>query len=434
MTQKSRLVCLFAVLACLLVVPLCSAAPNPQVVGSEIKVNTNNDSLLHNPAVAFDASGRSMVVWENDLLGIRGRLYDASGNALGSELALVANAAWSALPGTAPVTFHRDPAITFLPSGDFLLAWAEEKGSLEWTIFFESLQIQSREIVVQRFSVSGQPTARSFTLSSGGAGLKSRPRLATRPAGDVAAAWMSQVGPSATPAGEIGVFTRLVAATGRPVGTQTQVDTIAGSTGSTPALAAEADSSYLVAWESQKGSDNFNTAVAGRVFDASGAAIGAPFAITSGTTGPQRRPSVATNRQGSYLVAWQSYFKDVWHARIDGQIVSKAGGLLGKVQVISSGGGSNFSEIAPTAVSAPGNTFVLVWMEFNTWFPVGLASIQVDHTAVPTGSQVWVNTQQIGSQSRTALGTDGAGHFMAPYEGFFNQTTVGIMANFIAAH
>src|SRR5258708_6172176 len=327
MTQKSRLVCLFAVLACLLVVPLCSAAPNPQVVGSEIKVNTNNDSLLHNPAVAFDASGRSMVVWENDLLGVRGRLYDASGNALGSELALVANAAWSALPGTAPVTFHRDPAITFLPSGDFLLAWAEEKGSLEWTIFFESLQIQSREIVVQRFSVSGQPTARSFTVSSGGAGFKSRPRLATRPAGDVAAAWMSQVGLSGTPAGELGVFTRPLANTGRPVGTQTQVDTIAGSTGSTPALAAEADSSYLVAWESQKGSDNFNTSVAGRVFDASGAAIGAPFAITSGTTGPQRRPSVATNRQGSYLVAWQSYFKDPWHTRLHSPIVITPGGL-----------------------------------------------------------------------------------------------------------
>jgi hypothetical protein len=434
MTRKSRLVCVFAVLACFLVLPLCSASPNPQIVGSEIQVNVNNDSQVHNPAVAFDAFGRSMVVWENDLLGVRGRLYDASGAPLGNELALVANAAWSALPGTAPVTFHRDPAIAFLPSGDFVLAWAEEKGSLEWTIFFENLQVQSREIVVQRFNELGQPTARAFTLSSGGAGLKSRPRLAARPAGDVAAAWMSGVGAAGTPASEIGVFTRLVANTGRPVGSQIQVDTIAGSTGFMPALAAEADGSYLVAWESQKGADNFNVSIAGRLFDASGAAIAAPFAITSGTTGPQRRPTVATNRQGAYLVAWQSYFNDIWHARIDGQIVSKAGGLLGKRQLISSGAGSNYSEIAPSAVSAPGNNFVLVWMEYNTWFPVGMASIQVDHTAVPTGSQVWVNTQQIGSQARTALGTDGAGHFMAPYEGFFNQTTVGIMANFIADH
>src|SRR5258708_18957951 len=46
----------------------------------------------------------------------RSRLYDAAGNALGSELSLVANVAWSVLPGIAPVVFHRNPAIAFLRS------------------------------------------------------------------------------------------------------------------------------------------------------------------------------------------------------------------------------------------------------------------------------------------------------------------------------
>jgi hypothetical protein len=435
MKQKSRLFCAFTVLACLAALPLAAAASNPQLIGSEILVNTNNASQLRHPVAAFDAAGRSMVVWENDLLGLRGRLYDASGKPVGNELSLVANAAWSVLPGTAPVTFHRDPAIVFLPSGDFLLAWAEEQGTLEWTIFFENLQVASREIVAQRFNVSGQPTSRPWTVSSGGLGLKSRPQLAVRPGGDVVATWMSAYGPARTPASDLGVFTRLLAATGRPTGNPTQVDAIAGSIGVTPALAVEADGSFLIAWSSQKGGDSFNTSIDARAFGPSGAALGAPVAITSNTVGPQARPSVASDRQGSYLVAWQSYFNDIWHARIQGQIVSKAGGLLGTQQTISNGGGSgnDFADIAPTAVSAPGGTFVLSFMEYDTWFPVGLAAIQVDRSGAPLGSQTWIKNHPIGAQLRTALASDGAGHFLAPYEAFVTSTDGGIMARFFGA-
>jgi hypothetical protein len=434
MTQKSRWVCAFAVLACLLALPLAGAAASPQLVGSEIQVNTNNLSQLHNPAAAFDGAGHAMVVWENDLLGVRGRLYDGAGTPLGSELSLVANASWSVLPGIAPVTFHRDPAIAFLPSGNFLLAWAEEQGNLEWTIYFENLQVYSREIVVQAFNIAGQPLGSPVTISSGGAGLKSRPRLAVRSTGDVVAAWMSQYGPTATPAGELGVFTRLLSGSGHPTGSQTQVDSVSGAIGSTPAMAVDPDGSYLIAWSSQKGNDSFNTSIYGRVFAASGAPLAAPFAITSNTVGPQGRPTVANDGQGSYLVAWQGYFNDIWHSRISGQIVGKAGGLLGKRQTISNGAGKNWAETSPSAALAPNGTFTMVWMEYNTWFPVGLAGLQLDRSGAPLGSQVWINSQQIGSQFRSALATDGAGHYLSPYEGFQDQSTIGILARFFAVN
>jgi hypothetical protein len=435
--QKSRL--FFAVLACLVALPVAAAASTPQPTGSEFQVNTNHASQLHHPVAAFDAAGRSMVVWENDLLGLRGRLYDASGKPVGSELSLVANVPWSVLPGIAPVTFHRDPAIAFLPSGDFLLASAEEQGVLEWTIFFENLQVASREIVVQRFNVSGQPTSRPWTISSGGPGLKSRPRLAVRPGGDVVATWMSAYGPVRTPASDLGVFTRLLAATGRPTRKATQVDTVAGAIGVTPAVAVEGDGSFLIAWSSQKADDTWNTSLYARAFGPSGAALGAPIAITSNTVGPQERPTVASDRQGSYLVVWQSYFNDILHARIMGQIVSKAGGVLGKQQTITdgdSGDGKNYAEIAPTVVAAPGGTYVLGFMEYGTWFPVGpvgLAAMQVDHSGAPLGSQAWINKQPIVGEVRTALAGDGAGRFLAPYEGFLNQIDIGILARYFAA-
>jgi hypothetical protein len=437
MTRKSLRVCIAAALFCLCLfgLPLAGSATNPQLLGSEVQINTNDLSQLHNPAAAFDGAGHALIVWENDLLGLRGRLYDAAGNALGNELPLVANVAWSVLPGTAPVVFHRDPAIVFLPSGNFLLAWAEEHGTLEWMVYFENLQVQSREIVVQEFNLAGQPVGRSYTISSGGVGLKSRPRLAVRPVGDVVAAWMSWYGATATPASELGVFTRQLANTGRPNGGQIQVDTVSGAIGSTPALAVDPDGSYLIAWSSQIGTDTFNTSIYGRVFAASGAPLAAPFLLSSGAVGPQGKPTVANDGQGSYLVAWQGYFNDLWHSRIAGQIVSKAGGLLGKRQAISTGDGkNNLADAAPSAAVVPGGTFVMVWMEWNHSFPVGLAGVQLDRSGVPLGSQVWINDQQIGAISRTALVTDSAGTYLTPYEGFENQTTLGIRARFFDAH
>jgi hypothetical protein len=431
---ESRWICAATVLVCLLGLPLAGSAATPQLIGSEVQVNTNGLSQLHNPSAAFDASGRSLVVWENDLLGVRGRLYDSAGKPLGNELALVGNVAWSVLPGIAPVVFHRNPAIVFLPSGNFLLAWAEEHGTLEWTIFFENLQVQSREIVVQEFNAAGTPVTGQRTISSGGVGLKSLPRLAALPAGGVAAAWMSSYGKGSTPASELGVFTRQLDGNGRPIGAQTQVDTKKGAIGLTPALAVDPDGSYLIAWTSQNGTDTFNTSIYGRVFGASGAPLAVPFAITSSTVvGPQGRPTVANDGRGSYLVAWQSYFNDAFHTRVDGQIVSKAGGLLGKLQTISTGEGNNLADAAPSAAVAPGGTFMLTWMEWNISFPVGLAGVQVDRTGVPLGNQFWINDLQIGAQSRTSLATDGAGHYLSSYEGFENQTTVGIRARYFAA-
>jgi len=229
------------------------------------------------------------------------------------------------------------------------------------------------------------------------------------------------------------VFARQLDGAGRPTGSQTQVDTKSGAIGLAPALAVDPDGSYLIAWTSENGTDTFNTSIYGRVFGASGAPLAAPFAITSNTVGPQGRPTVANDGQGSYLVAWQSYFNDLWHTRVDGQIVSKAGGLLGKRQTISTGEGNNLADAAPSAAVAPGGTFMLTWMEWNISFPVGLAGVQVDRTGVPLGNQFWINDLQIGAQGRTSLATDGAGHYLSSYEGFENQTTLGIRARYFTA-
>ncbi len=433
LSLKSRRMSVAALFAGLLALPVCAMAATTEVTGLELVVNSNTSSEVHNPVAAFNAVGQAMVVWENDLLGLRGRLYDTTGKALRGEVPLVANAAWSALPGTAPVIFHRDPAILFLPSGDFLLAWAQEKGSLEWTIFFENLQVTSREIMVQRFNTSGQATGQAYTISVPGSGLKDNPRLALLPGGaGVLATWAA--GPLAPAvAGQSGVFTRLLDVSGQPTADQVEVDQSPdGWETSLAALAVSADGGYLVAWDSVEIANSNDTAVVARAYDATGNPLGDAFSVSGNQALPQMRPSIAAEEvagKGRYLLAYQSSFQDIWHARIVGQVIDEDGNLLGNATMISTGANGP-AEAAPTLVPTGTGTFLTVWMEYNTWFPIGMAGVHVDATGTPTDAEVWINDKQINAQLRTNLATDGAGNWLAPYEGFRNSTTLGILARF----
>jgi hypothetical protein len=420
----------FVLFAGLLALPVCSSAATLEVSGAEHVINSNTSSQVHNPVAAFNAQGQAMVVWENDLLGLRGRLYGADGTALGSEVPLVANAAWSALPGTAPVIFHRDPAILFLPSGDFLLAWAQEKGSLEWTIFFENLQVKSREIMVQRFSGAGQAVGQAVTISVPGGALKDNPRLALLPSGaGVLATWEGAVLLPAV-AGQSGIYSRTLDVNGQPTADPVEVDqTPDGWETSLAALAVAADGSYIVAWDSEEIANSSNTAVLARAYDAAGNPAGDVFSVSGDLAGPQMRPSVAVDGKGQYLLVFQSNYQDIWHAHVLGQVIDEAGNLVGNTTTISTGA-NGLAEVAPTLVPAAAGTFLVVWMEYDTWFPNGMAGVHVDKTGAPTDAEVWINDKQINSQFRTNLATDGAGHWVAPYEGFRNSTTVGILARF----
>lgn len=420
-----------AVLGGLVALPAGAAAPVRRVGGVERVVNTNTMSQVHNPVAAWNAQGQAMVVWENDLLGLRGRLYDASGKPLSGEMDLVPNAAWSVLPGTAPVVFHLDPAIVFLPSGDFLLAWTRQAGKLEWTIFFEDFQVKSQEIVVQRFNVAGQAVGAATTISTPGASLKGNASLTLLPGGGgVLASWAG--GPVSPPvAGQAGVYTCVLDAQGEPVAAPVQVDqTQAGWGTAMPALAFAADDGLLVAWDSWDIATS-DTVVMARAFDPAGAPVGDAFSVSGNLAASPTtsRPTVAADGAGAYLLAFESTEQDFWHSQVLGQVIDESGNLVGAPTQIS----ANVlgpAEGAPLLVPAGGGTFLAAWLVYDVSFPLGMGGVYVDATGAPTGAPMWINQSQINAQFRTDVATDGAGHWIAPYEGFVNDTTVGILARF----
>ena len=75
------------------VLGVAGAVPGATPVGGEFQVNTYTTSAQLIPAVAADASGNFVVVWQSDgsagsdnsFHSIQGQRYDASGNTVGSE-------------------------------------------------------------------------------------------------------------------------------------------------------------------------------------------------------------------------------------------------------------------------------------------------------------------------------------------------------------
>ena len=122
---------------------LLSAVPvlgEPRPLGTEFRVNGNVESKQRNPAAAFNAGGGALVVWENDKNGLRGRFYGRDGAPLSGELALAANQKLPGVPANGVEVMRKDPAVAFLPGGDFLLAWTEERSDVRVDIFFEQRQ------------------------------------------------------------------------------------------------------------------------------------------------------------------------------------------------------------------------------------------------------------------------------------------------------
>src|SRR3954454_24290295 len=87
-------------------------------VGDEFMVNSYTPGYQVHSAVASDADGDSVVVWETetgvvDGYDIHGQRYDAAGNPVGEEF----------LVSMLQTNFQTHPSVAMTSDGDFVVAW-----------------------------------------------------------------------------------------------------------------------------------------------------------------------------------------------------------------------------------------------------------------------------------------------------------------------
>jgi hypothetical protein len=256
---------------------------------SDFQVNVHTTGTQALASVASDASGRVVVTWisggqDGSANGIYARRYDAARMPQGGEFRV----------NTYTTGTQSAPSVATDADGDFVIVWdgPGRDGS-------------SYAVLGQRYDASGVAQGTEFRVNSYTTDSQSYAAVASDPSGNFVVVWSSfgQDGSGS------GVFGQRYDALGVPHGPEFRVNSYTTGRQYTAAVTADADGNFVVAWTSA-GQDGSGYGVFGQRYDANGAPQGPEFQVNSYTTGHQRQPAVTADANGNFVVAWTGAQQD----------------------------------------------------------------------------------------------------------------------------
>jgi len=365
-----------------------------QLLGPEFQVNTYTTSFQGYPAVAADAAGNFVVVWESNpqdgsYSGIFGQRFGSPGSPLASEFQV----------NSQTTNSQRFPTVATDGPGNFVVVWQSytQDGS-GWGVFG------------QRFNSVGGPVGSEFQVNTYTTENQFAPAVAVDGSGNFVVVWES----SAQDGSYSGIFGQRFSSTGGPVGSEFQVNSSTTDSQSGPTVAADGSGSFVVVWESYT-QDGSYFGIFGQRFGSTGSPVGSEFQVNSFTTGTQYHSAVAADGSGTFVVVWDSYIQDGSGWGAFGQQFDSLGSPVGsEFQVNAYTTQDQFA----TAVAADGSgNFVVAWQnlgqEGSTW---GVLGQRFNSAGSPVGSEFQVNTYTTDNQFVPAVAADGSGNFVVAWQ------------------
>lgn len=368
---------------------LASAAP-PRA-GGEFAVNTYAANHQRFPDVAADASGRFVIVWESvgqdgDGGGIFGQRFRADGTPLGGEFQV----------NTYTADNQFTPQVAASAAGNFAVVWTSANGQ----------DGSGQGIFGRVYDAAGNAVGGEFPVNAYTASDQFVPSVSVDPAGNVVVVWASD-GPDGS---SVGIRGRRFDASGTPLGGEFPVNAFTAGPQFHPSVAAHADGSFVVSWDSF-GQDTSAQGVFARRFDDTGAPLSDEIPVNTFVTQAQDSPQVTALGGGAFAVAWQSTHQDgnvrgVFARRFD-NLGNPAPGEL-TVNTFTTDA-QQFPSIAADAAGA----FTIVW---ESWTQDGSGAGAFGRAFDSTGAAVEVefpaNTQTLFNQRAPAVAMDPDGRFV----------------------
>ena len=327
-------------------------------VGSEFIVSTfGSDANYGRPAIAAAADGSFVVAWEHSVAGnanVMARRFDAAGNALGPEF--VVN---QTLPG-----FQKLPSVAVAPGGAFVVAW-------------EGNSLAVNDVFARRYDASGNALGPEFMVNTFTSSNQFEASVYAAPDGGFVALWISPVQGSG-----FDVIGRRYDAAGVALTPEFIVNTHLPGDQYAPAAAFDASSNFIVVWTGPGADDPLG--VFARRFTAGGAPVGGEFRVTRATGGYERRPDIAAEADGRFLVVWIDVDPDTLATRLLGQLLDNDGTRLGaEFQVNTTPGGR------VPAIGSDGNGRLMVAWESSGAKAQAFGGLRPTHLTVdPFGNAV----------------------------------------------
>ncbi len=364
--------------------------------GPEFRVNTDTSDDQEYSAVAMDADGDFVVVWERHHgygyahdEGVYAQRYDAAGAQQGGEF--LVNTSASDYQGAAAVAMDAD--------GDFVVTWESsgQDGS-GWGVY------------AQRYNAAGMAQGGEFRVNTYTTDDQKSPAVAMDAAGNFVVTWES----SGEDGSDAGVYAQRYNAAGSPLGNEFRVNTYTMSYQWEPAVAMDADGDFVVAWQSRS-QDGSGWGIYAQRYNAAGVAQGGEVRVNTYTTGHQAGAAVAMDADGDFVVAWQSDAQDGSGYGVYAQRYSAAGMAQGGEFRVNSHT-NRYQWVPAMAMDAAGN-FVVAWQSFDQdGSGYGVYGQQYDAAGVPRGGEFRANTYTDRDQKFPAVAMDADGDFVVAWQ------------------
>ncbi|MCP3962299.1 MAG: hypothetical protein GY719_31030 [bacterium] len=265
-------------------------------LGAEFQVNSYTTGSQTIPAVATDADGNFVVVWENLIAGgtgsatssIQGQRYAADGSPLGAEFQV----------NTYTTDYRWSSTVAVDADANFVVVWNSQGSSGTDT---SGISIQA-----QRFGADGSPLDVEFQVNFYTTSNQWDPQVAAEANGDFVVVW-SSLGSGGTDSSGYSVQGQRYASDGFPVGGQFQVNSYTTSEQWYPAVAVDADGDFVVVWERRGLGGPDPDSIQGQRYASDGSTVGGQFQINSYIMSGPDNPAVANDADGNFAVVWESY-------------------------------------------------------------------------------------------------------------------------------
>jgi cysteine-rich repeat protein len=207
-------------------------------LGGEVQVNTWTTSHQRYPAVAADAAGDFVIVWQSqysqdgDDAGVFGQRYDSGGTPQGGEF----------LVNSTTMDGQYFPRVAAAPAGDFVVAWTN------LAVFLNTARVRAR-----RFDATGAPLGADFEVAGlAGPLIPLAPRVGVDASGATLIAWSRS---SASGGSPLSIGVQRYESDGTPQGGEVTVNTNPLLTRDSATVAGGDPGSFLVVWRDVIGTD-----------------------------------------------------------------------------------------------------------------------------------------------------------------------------------
>ena len=379
--------------------------------GPQFQVNGYTSGGQSYSDVAADGEGRFVVAWASfgshgtdaSESSIQVRRFRANGLPFGEQLQVNSHT-----PG-----LQSTPAVAIDPQGNFLVVWISYGSS--------GTDASESAILGRRLDENGLPVGEDFQINTYTTGRQWSPDVAADDQGSFVVVWTSR-GSSGTDSDSYSVQAQRFGADGVPLGGEFQVNTLTTSYQVFPAVAGVGQGGFVVAWQSlgSSGTDDSNTSIQARRYDASGAPLGVEFQVNTYTTSDQGGVDVAADGEGSFVVAWGSDGSsgdDSSSSSVQAQRYDADGTPVGgELQVNSYTTGSQGS---PRVAIDDGGRFVVTWLSLgSSGGDSSYTSVQAQRylaSGLPVDPQFQVNSYTTSYQMSATVAADGRGDFVVSW-------------------